>query len=112
MAEKWVDGTNVVITVCDMTGRIIYMNDQSARQFAKYGGLELIGRSLFDCHPEPACKKLRELLITPKRNIYTIIKNGKKKMIVQSPWYKEEIFGGLVELSFELPDDIPHFDRS
>lgn len=112
MAKNWVDGTNVVITVCDVTGKIIYMNDQSARQFSKYGGLALIGRSLFDCHPESACIKLRELLENPKSNIYTITKKGKKKMIVQSPWYEKEEYGGLVELSFELPDDIPHFDRS
>jgi hypothetical protein len=48
---------------------------------------------------------------TNKSNIYTIEKRSKKKMIIQVPWYMENEIGGLVELSIELPDEIPHFVR-
>ncbi len=49
-------------------------------------------------------------------NSYTISKNGVKKLIHQTPWYKigndgKKMVGGLVEVSIVLPDDMPHFDR-
>lgn len=111
MINNWVDGLGVTITVCDKNGKIIYMNDRSTRQFAKYGGRQLIDKSLYDCHPEEACRKIRDIMAKPETNIYTTEKKGIRKMIVQSPWYENDEFGGLVELSFELPAEIPHFVR-
>ena len=66
-----------------------------------------------DCHPEPARHKLLHLLETQGTNAYTIEKNGVKKLIYQSPWYKDNgEFGGLVELSLEIPMEMPHFVRA
>jgi len=73
--------------------------------------MELVGKSLLDCHPEPARSKLVSLLNSPRVNIYTIEKAGQKKMIYQSPWFEDGQFMGLIELSLPLPDDIPHFIR-
>ena len=47
-----------------------------------------------------------------EKNVYTIEKNGVKKMIFQSPWYKDGIYAGFVELSLEIPFEMPHFIRS
>jgi len=79
--------------------------------FSTDGGMELVGKSLLDCHPEPARSKLVSLLNSPRVNIYTIEKAGQKKMIYQSPWFEDGQFMGLIELSLPLPDDIPHFIR-
>ena len=87
------------------------MNDRSAQTFADDGGLELIGKSLLDCHPEPARSKIKEMLEKQQSNIYTIEKKGKKKLIYQSPWYREGKFAGLVELSLEIPFEMPNFIR-
>jgi len=87
------------------------MNDRSAHTFADDGGLELIGKSLLDCHPEPARSKIKEMLEKQQSNIYTIEKKGKKKLIYQSPWYREGKFAGLVELSLEIPFEMPNFIR-
>ncbi len=100
------------ITVCDCHGIIVYMNDRSALTFEKYGGKALLGKNLADCHPEPACSKLKKLLETQGSNAYTIEKNGQKKLIYQSPWFENGEFMGLIELSLVLPDDMPHFVRS
>lgn len=99
------------ITVCDADGVIIYMNDKAAEVFAKYGGTELVGKSLFDCHSPASCDKLRALMRTGATNVYTIEKKGVKKLIYQAPWYKGGKFGGLVEISLELPNEMPHFVR-
>jgi len=99
------------ITVCDDQGIIIYMNNKSILTFEKEGGDKLIGKSLIDCHPEPAKSKLLELLDNHKSNVYTIEKNNIKKLIYQSPWYEKGKYMGLVEQSFEIPFDLPHFKR-
>jgi len=109
--NKWTKEFPASITVCDADGKIIEMNDISRETFKKDGGKKLIGQNLMDCHPEPAKSKLIELLETKKKNVYTIEKDGKKKLILHSPWFEKGIYKGIVELSLEIPFEIPHFIR-
>ncbi len=99
------------VTVCDTEGVILEMNDKACETFAKYGGRDLIGKNLLDCHPEPSRTKLLEILKNETTNSYTIEKNGIKKLIYQAPWYKDKKYAGLVELSLEIPFAMPHFVR-
>jgi transcriptional regulator with PAS, ATPase and Fis domain len=108
---KWSDDFNGAVTVCDLDGIITYMNETSKKQFVKYGGGDLLGTNLLDCHPEPARTKLREQLKNPTTNTYTIEKEGIKKIIHQSPLYEKGVFCGVVELSFMIPQTLPHFVR-
>ena len=107
----WLKEISAAVTICDKQGTIVYMNEKSAQVFNSDGGKDLLGSSLFDCHPEPALTKLKALLSDGSTNVYTIEKNGKKKMIYQTPWRNGNIVAGLVEISFELPDEISHFVR-
>jgi hypothetical protein len=111
-ALDWVQGFPASITVCDRTGVLLEMNDRAAQVFAADGGRDLIGRNMLDCHPEPARGKTERLLASGATNVYTIEKQGVKKLIYQAPWYRDGQFAGLVELSIELPADLPHFVRS
>lgn len=99
------------ITVCDTEAIILYMNERSVSTFEKYGGADIIGTSLFEYHHGPSAVKLRELLDTQTKNAYTIEKNGIRKMIYQSPWFKDGKFAGLIELSLEIPMKMEHFVR-
>jgi transcriptional regulator with PAS, ATPase and Fis domain len=107
----WIHDFPNAITVCDLQGIVLAMNEKAVTAFSKYGGKELIGKSLLDCHPEPAREKLQQLLRSGERNVYTIEKNGIRKLIYQAPWYRNGQRGGIVELSLEIPSDIPHFVR-
>lgn len=100
------------ITVCDPEGRALEMNDRAAQTFAKDGGRALIGSNLLDCHPQPAKDKMAEMLKNPGVNCYTIGKNGVKKLIYQAPWWENGEFKGLVELSLEIPLEMPHYERA
>lgn len=111
-AIDWWDEFNGAITVCDRDGVIVYMNQYSIRQFAKYGGEKLLGSNLLDCHPEPSRSKLIEMLKQPAENMYTTENNGVKKMIVQTPWMQGEQFCGIVELSFTLDQDLSNHLRT
>ena len=108
----WASELPATITVCDEKGILIAMNDRAARALAKEGGRALIGKSILDCHPEPARAKTARMLRNQEKNIYTIEKDGITKLIFQSPWYVQGRFAGLVELSFEIPAEMPHFLRS
>lgn len=99
------------ITVCDKNGIVLEMNEKSAVIFVKDGGRDLIGKSLLDCHPEDARRQILDMIDRKSTNVYTIEKKGVKKLIYQCPWYRDGELGGLVELSLELPVELPNFVR-
>lgn len=107
----WLKEINAAVTICDKQGIIVYMNEKSEQVFKNDGGKKLIGSNLFGCHPEPALTKLKEILADGSTNVYTIEKEGKKKIIYQTPWFYENTLGGLIEVSFNIPEVMPHFIR-
>ena len=108
----WIKEFPASITVCDKEGIILEMNDKAAKGYEKDGGRALIGCNILDCHPEPARSKTQGMLTTGEKNIYTIEKNGVRKLIYQSPWFVEGSYAGFVELAIEIPWEMPHFVRS
>ena len=80
--HSWVDEFPGAVTVCDPEGIILEMNQKSAENFKDDGGMELIGKNMFDCHPEPARTKTRELLEKKRLNFYTTEKKGVHKLII------------------------------
>lgn len=111
MPFTWIEEVDISVTVCDKEGIILEMNERSARTFQQDGGRALIGRSLFDCHPEPGKSKLKRLLQEGRTNVYTIEKRGVKKLIYQVPWTEGGEYRGFVELAMEIPFEMPHFVR-
>jgi len=107
----WVNEFPGAVTVCAEDGTILEMNDRAAESFKNDGGRALIGKNLLDCHPEPSREKVRQLLASGQKNVYTIEKKGMNKLIYQSPWYENGEYRGLVELSLEIPEDMAHFVR-
>lgn len=107
----WTPEAPMAITVTDSSGAIVSMNDRAGEIFADDGGKALVGRDVMACHSEKSRKVIENILTTGTPHIYTIEKKGKRKMIVQAPWYKDGKTEGLVEISFELPAEIPHFVR-
>jgi transcriptional regulator with PAS, ATPase and Fis domain len=111
MNINWVENFNVAITIMDTEGKILYMNDKSAKTFSVDGGKQLIGSNLFDCHSKRSSEIINRLLENKETNVYTIEKKGIKKMIYQTPWYEDGECKGLVEMALEIPFDMPHFVR-
>jgi transcriptional regulator with PAS, ATPase and Fis domain len=109
--EQWVKDANVSITICDTEGIILDMNEKSCQVFAKDGGKSLIGTNLLDCHPGASRKKLAAMLKEQTANCYTTEKNGVKKLIYQTPWYKEGQYMGFTEMIIEIPKEIPNHLR-
>jgi len=109
--EDWAREVKMDVTVCNTKGEILDMNNRALKSFSKYGGKDLIGTNLLDCHPEASKTQIKEMLANQSDNIYTTEKIGVKKLIAQMPWYNDGEFAGLVELSIHLPTDMPHYIR-
>lgn len=105
----WAKELNCAVTVCDIEGTILYMNDKSKATFSGRG--DLIGKNLKDCHQVSSWEKIQTMLREGSSNSYTIHKKGVKKLIYQTPWYENGAIGGLVELSIVIPEEMPHYER-
>jgi len=109
---EWFERVPCAVTVCDTNYTVLYLNARAAEVNAKDGGKALVGRNLMDCHPPEAQEKLKAVMASGGPNVYTIEKNGVKKMIYQCHWKRRGRVAGLVEITFELPTELPHFVRS
>ena len=110
-SDGWKKSFIGAITVCDPEGIILEMNEQSAKEFETQGGFALLGSNLLDCHPEPSRSKLKIMLAEKKENIYTVEKKGRKKLVYQTPWYKEGEYAGYIEMILPIPAELPHHLR-
>jgi hypothetical protein len=105
-AHSWAEDMDVRVTVCDLKGIIVYLNKSAALHMHKYGGYELIGKSLFDCHNSNSIQIIKEMLDHPFVNVYIVEKAGERRLIRQFPWEEDGIHKGIIELSFPIPFDI------
>jgi transcriptional regulator with PAS, ATPase and Fis domain len=107
----WVKSFAGAITVCDTEGIILELNDAAIEAFHDDGGEQLLGANVLDCHPEQARAQLEQMMATQQANMYTIEKQGKKKLIYQAPWFRDGKYTGFMEILLDIPDDMPHFIR-
>jgi transcriptional regulator with PAS, ATPase and Fis domain len=110
-AHSWVNEFPAAITVAGTDGQILEMNQAAAAAFQSSGGRALIGQNLLDCHPEPSRTKLRQLMENRQTHVYTIEKQGVRKLIYQAPWYRDGQYAGFLEIALPIPASLPHFNR-
>lgn len=109
--NNWAEDIDGAITVCDTEGTVLYMNKRSRETFCKDGNSSMVGQSMMPCHNERSQAIIRHMLESGESHCYTISKQGKKKLIFQTPWKEDGEVKGLVEFSFVLPDEMPHYER-
>jgi transcriptional regulator with PAS, ATPase and Fis domain len=109
--NAWVKSFPGAITITDTEGIILEMNDKSAIVFEEDGGRDLIGTNMLACHPGASRQQVEKMLQTRETNVYTIEKKGKKKIIYQTPWFKDGVYAGYIEMALEIPFDMDHFLR-
>ncbi len=50
MLKSIIDQDRAPVVICNLDHIIVYMNNSAITNYAKWGGQELIGKSLLDCH--------------------------------------------------------------
>lgn len=102
----WAEAIDCAITVCDTAGVVLYQNARSC----EVNG-DVRGNSLIPCHNESSQAIIRQLLTEGGKNVYTIEKQGVRKLIYQTVWRENDEVRGLVEFSLEIPGEVPHYRR-
>ena len=46
------EADKTAIVICDLDHKIIYMNPASISRYGRWGGKDLMGKNLLDCHNE------------------------------------------------------------
>lgn len=108
---EWANEMQCGVTVCDIDANIVYMNEKAKNTFKRFG-TELVGRNLKEFHGEKSWDTICKLLKENKSSHYTIVKGDIKKIIHQNPWYENGVLKGLIEFSFEIPVEMPHYNRN
>ena len=78
------EADRTAVVICDLEHRIIYMNPTAIDRYKKWGGAELLGKSLLDCHNERSreiIRKVVEWFKTSKDNnlVYTFYNEKENK---------------------------------
>ena len=79
-----IDQDRAAVVICSLDHKIIYMNPAAAANYHKYGGAELLGKSLLDCHGAHSNERIKEVVAWfAKSEENNLImekgKNGKRK---------------------------------
>ncbi len=56
------EADRAAVVICDLEHTIIYMNPVAIERYAKWGGKELMGKSLLDCHNEKSREMINKVL--------------------------------------------------
>ena len=107
----WAEDIDLAVTVCDTKCTVVYQNKRSRETFGKDENKSMVGQSMIPCHSERSVGIIHKMLGENVDNVYTITKQGRKKLIFQTPWRVGGEVRGLVELSMVLPEGMPHYDR-
>jgi transcriptional regulator with PAS, ATPase and Fis domain len=99
------------VMACSKDGEILDMNAEAAILFGTDGGFSLLGANVLECHPESARVKLERMLKDQNTNAYYNTENGVTRFFYQAPWYQDGQYAGFIEISFEVPEQIPHYIR-
>lgn len=94
--------------VCDAEGVVLYQNSRSIKRDGS-----VVGKNLYNCHNAHSGQMIRRMIETGESNTYEIIRHGKRRLLHQTPWYEvvDGPVSGLIELSIDLPDEYPTFNR-
>ena len=76
------EADRAAVVICDLEHTIIYMNPVAAERYEKWGGKELMGKSLLNCHNE----KSREMIF----KVLDWFKSSKDNNIVYTFYNQKE----------------------
>lgn len=56
-----IDADRCAVVICNLSHEIIYMNPAAVRSYAKWGGSQLVGKSLLACHNETSRQMIQKV---------------------------------------------------
>ena len=56
------EADKAAVVICDLEHKIIYMNPEAIQRYEKWGGKDLLGKSLLDCHNEKSREMIQKVV--------------------------------------------------
>ena len=82
MMKSVLEQDRAAVVLCDLSHTIVYMNPAAQRNYEKWGGKELIGKSLLACHNPNSNEIIKKVVAwfeeSPKNNMIYTFKNEKQ----------------------------------
>ena len=77
------------VVICDLNHTILYMNPSAIRDYAKYGGASLLGRSLMNCHNPQSVAAIQKVVdwFAADKSHNLIFTTTMKSMTGTSTWW-------------------------
>lgn len=63
-----VDSDNASVVICDKNHTIVYMNPAACKSYEKYGGEDLVSKSILDCHNEHSAAAIKTVAAAFEKN--------------------------------------------
>ena len=57
-----IDQDRSSVVICNLQHEIVYMNPAAVKNYEKWGGSELIGQSLLNCHNKESVEKIKQVV--------------------------------------------------
>ena len=57
-----IDADIAPIVICETDHTIVYLNPAAAERYAAMGGMQLIGRSILECHNSESNERIRDIV--------------------------------------------------
>ena len=104
VSKSVLEADMAAVVICDLEHTIIYMNPAALQRYAKWGGKDLLGKSLLDCHNE----KSREMI----HKVVDWFKAAKDNNLVYTSYNpKENKDVYMVALRNESGDLIAYYEK-
>ena len=93
------EADRAAVVICDLEHTIIYMNPVAIERYAKWGGKDLMGKSLLNCHNEKSCEMIQKVVEWFKASkdnniVYTFFNEKENKDVYMVALRNEE--GNLI----------------
>ena len=93
------EADRAAVVICDLEHTIIYMNPVAIERYAKWGGKDLMGKSLLNCHNEKSCEMIQNVVEWFKASkdnniVYTFFNEKENKDVYMVALRNEE--GNLI----------------
>ncbi len=63
-----IDSDSASVVICDKNHTIVYMNPAACKSYEKYGGEDLVSKSILDCHNEHSAAAIKTVAAAFEKN--------------------------------------------
>lgn len=98
------DTDTAPIVICDIEHNIVYMNSTAISRYEKWGGENLVGKSIFSCHNDNSNKKIVKVV-----EWFAASKNNNRFFTHHNPDENKDVY--MIALRSENGDLIGYYEK-